>query len=131
MIPIGTKFTCTETVTEDRTAAAAGSGSLMVYGTPYMLALIENAAWHAIAPYLEEGRGSVGTHLDVTHVAPTPVGMTVHAEAEVTAVSENGKMVDFAVRAWDDAGTIGEGKHTRAIIHNERFLQKCNSKLEK
>ena len=57
--------------------------------------------------------------------------MTVHAEAEVLSVSENGKMIDFAVRAWDDAGPIGEGKHTRAIIHNERFLQKCNSKLEK
>ena len=95
------------------------------------LELMENAAQSAIAPFLEEGRGSVGTHLDVFHNAPTPIGMTVHAEAEVLSVSENGKMIDFAVRAWDDAGPIGEGKHTRAIIHNERFLQKCNSKLEK
>ncbi len=108
-----------------------GSGLLPVYGTPFMLALMENAAQSAIAPFLEEGRGSVGTHLDVFHNAPTPIGMTVHAEAEVLSVSENGKMIDFAVRAWDDAGPIGEGKHTRAIIHNERFLQKCNSKLEK
>lgn len=56
---------------------------------------------------------------------------TVRAEAEVVSVSENGKMIDFIVRAWDDAGPIGEGKHTRAIIHNERFLAKCGAKLEK
>ena len=131
MIPVGTKFVSEEVVTPERTAAAVGSGLLPVYGTPFMTALMENAAQSAIAPFLEEGRGSVGTHLDVFHNAPTPVGMTVHAEAEVLSVSENGKMIDFAVRAWDDAGPIGEGKHTRAIIHNERFLQKCNSKLEK
>ena len=131
MILIGTKCQLEQTVTEELTAATVGSGLLPVYGTPYMLALMENAAQSAIAPFLEEGRGSVGTHLDVFHNAPTPIGMTVHAEAEVLSVSENGKMIDFAVRAWDDAGPIGEGKHTRAIIHNERFLQKCNSKLEK
>ena len=73
----------------------------------------------------------MGTHLDVFHNAPTPIGMTVRAEAEVVSVSENGKMIDFIVRAWDDAGPIGEGKHTRAIIHNERFLAKCGAKLEK
>ena len=122
MIPVGAKFTCEEVVTPQRTAASVGSGLLPVYGTPYMLALMENAAQSAIAPFLEEGRGSVGTHLDVFHNAPTPIGMTVRAEAEV---------VDFIVRAWDDAGPIGEGKHTRAIIHNERFLAKCGAKLEK
>ena len=131
MIPVGTKFVCEEVVTPERTAAAVGSGLLPVYGTPFMTALMENAAQSAIAPFLEEGRSSVGTHLDVFHNAPTPIGMTVHAEAEVLSVSENGKMIDFAVRAWDDAGPIGEGKHTRAVIHCERFLQKCNAKLEK
>ena len=131
MIPVGTKFTCEEVVTPQRTAASVSSGLLPVYGTPYMLALMENAAQSAIAPFLEEGRGSVGTHLDVFHNAPTPIGMTVRAEAEVVSVSENGKMIDFIVRAWDDAGPIGEGKHTRAIIHNERFLAKCGAKLEK
>ena len=131
MIPVGAKFTCEEVVTPQRTAASVGSGLLPVYGPPYMLALMENAAQSAIAPFLEEGRGSVGTHLDVFHNAPTPIGMTVRAEAEVVSVSENGKMIDFIVRAWDDAGPIGEGKHTRAIIHNERFLAKCGAKLEK
>ena len=131
MIPVGANFSCEEVVTPQRTAASVGSGLLPVYGTPYMLALMENAAQSAIAPFLEEGRGSVGTHLDVFHNAPTPIGMTVRAEAEVVSVSENGKMIDFIVRAWDDAGPIGEGKHTRAIIHNERFLAKCSAKLEK
>ena len=81
-------------------------------------------------PYLEEGKGSVGTHLDVSHDAPTPIGMKVWAEAEITAVSENGKMVDFAVQAWDEKGPIGKGTHTRAIISNERFLTRCNAKLD-
>ena len=76
------------------------------------------------------GLGSVGTRLEVCHDAPTPIGMEVWAEAEITAVSENGKMVDFAVRAWDERGPIGSGVHTRAIIKNEKFLAKCNAKLE-
>ena len=71
------------------------------------------------------------THLDISHDAPTPIGMKVWAEAEITAVSENGKMVDFAVKAWDESGPIGSGTHTRAIVKNEKFLAKCNAKLEK
>ena len=130
MIPVGAKFTCEEVVTPQRTAASVGSGLLPVYGTPYMLALMENAAQSAIAPFLEEGRGSVGSHLDVFHNAPTPIGMTVTVEAEIRDVSENGKMVVFDVRAWDEKGPIGKGFHTRAIINNERFLNKCNAKLE-
>ena len=93
--------------------------------------LMENAAAGVLQQYLEEGKGSVGTHLNVSHDAPTPVGMKVWAEAEITAVSENGKMIDFAVKAWDEKGPIGAGTHTRAIITNDRFLSKCNSKLEK
>ena len=107
-----------------------GSGALPVFGTPFMCALMENAAQTALQSFLDEGKGSVGTHLDVSHDAPTPVGMTVWAEAEITAVSENGRMVDFAVKAWDEKGPIGSGTHTRAIISNEKFLAKCNAKLE-
>ena len=72
----------------------------------------------------------IGAKLTVEKT-PTPVGMKVWAEAEITAVSENGKMIDFAVKAWDEKGPIGAGTHTRAIITNDRFLSKCNSKLEK
>ena len=131
MILIGTKCQLEQTVTEELTAAAVGSGLLNVFGTPYMIGLMENAAQTALQNFLEEGQGSVGTHLDISHDAPTPVGMKVWAEAEITAVSENGKMVDFKVSAWDEKGPIGAGTHTRAIISNDRFLSKCNAKLEK
>ena len=96
-----------------------------------MAAMMENAAMTVLQNFLEEDQGSVGTHLDITHDAPTPVGMRVWAEAEITGVSENGRMVDFKVSAWDEKGPIGSGIHTRAIIKNEKFLDKCNSKLEK
>ena len=131
MIVIGTKCQLEAAVTAELTAAHAGSGALPVFGTPYMSALMENAAMTCLQSFLEEGQGSVGTHLDISHTSPTPLGMKVYVEAEITAVSENGKMVDFAVRAWDDKGPIGSGTHTRAIIDNERFLAKGNAKLEK
>ena len=127
MIVIGTKCRLEQTVTAELTAEAAGSGALPVFGTPFMAAMMENAALTALQPFLEEGQGSVGTRLDISHDAPTPVGMTVTAEAEITAVSENGRMVDFRVSAWDEKGPVGKGTHTRAIIQNEKFLAKCNS----
>ena len=131
MILIGTKCQLHQTVTQELTASAAGSGALPVFGTPFLCAMMENAAMTGLQPFLEEGKGSVGTHLDVSHDAPTPVGMEVWAEAEIVNVSENGKMVEFKVKAWDERGPIGEGSHTRAIINNERFLSKCNAKLDK
>lgn len=130
MIEIGAKLTVEKTVTQELTAQAAGSGLLPVFGTPFMLAMMENAAAGCLQQFLEEGKGSVGTHLNVSHDAPTPIGMKVRAEAEVVAVSENGRMIDFAVKAWDEKGPIGSGTHTRAIISNDRFLAKCNSKLD-
>ena len=130
MILIGTKCQLEQTVTQELTAAAIGSGALPVFGTPFMAAMMENAAMTVLQTFLEEGQGSVGTHLDISHDAPTPVGMKVFAEAEITAVSENGRMVDFKVSAWDEKGPIGSGVHTRAIIQNEKFLTKCNGKLE-
>lgn len=130
MIELGTKFTVEKAVTPELTAAVIGSGALPVFGTPFMTAMMENAAMGCLQQFLEDRKGSVGTHLNVSHDAPTPVGMKVWAEAEITAVSENGKMVDFAVKAWDEKGPIGAGTHTRAIISNDRFLAKCSSKLD-
>ena len=118
------------TVTNENTAAAMGSGDLPVFATPSMVALMENAAMTALQNYLTDSQGSVGIHLDISHEAPTPVGMKVWAEAEIYAVSENGKIVDFKVKAWDEKGPIGQGTHSRAIIDNDRFLTKCNAKLE-
>lgn len=131
MVEIGNKFQVQQTVTGQLTAAQVGSGALPVFGTPFMIGMMENAALSCLQPFLADGQGSVGTHLNVSHDAPTPVGMTVWAEAEITHVSENGKMIDFKVSAWDEKGPIGSGTHTRAIINNDRFLSKCNAKLEK
>ena len=129
MIMIGTKCQLEQTVTQELTASAIGSGALPVFGTPFMAAMMENAAMTALQTFLSEDQGSVGTRLDISHDAPTPVGMKVFAEAEIISVSENGRMVDFKVSAWDEKGPIGGGTHTRAIIKNEKFLAKCNAKL--
>ena len=131
MIAIGTKCQVEQVVTGSLTASAVGSGALAVFGTPFMAGMMENAALTALQTFLEEGQGSVGTHLDISHDAPTPVGMRVWAEAEIVSVSENGRMVEFRVRAWDERGPIGQGTHTRAVVWNQRFLAKCSAKLDK
>ena len=128
---IGDTFTVQKTVTEDMTAAALGSGGLPVFGTPSLIAMVENAAFTYLQQELPEGKSTVGTKVDMAHVSPSPVGMEVTVTVEVTAISANGKMIDFAVKAWDEKGPIGAATHTRAIITNDRFLSKCNSKLEK
>ena len=129
MIEIGMTHTVEKTVTPDMTAKAVGSGGLEVFGTPYMLGLMECAAMWCVQNELPEGKGTVGVNISSSHLAPTPVGMKVTATAQVTAISANGKMITFKVTASDAEGLIGEGTHTRAIIDNARFLQKCNEKL--
>lgn len=127
---IGDTFEVQDTVTEPKTAASLGSGALPVFGTPFLAAMMENAAFTLMQRDLPEGKSSVGVKLDIAHVSPSPIGMTVRAVAEVTAISENGKMVDFKVTGYDGAGLIGEGTHQRAIINVERFMDKCESKLK-
>ena len=131
MITVGMKYTAEKPVTADMTAKAVGSGGLEVLGTPFMMALMECAAMWCIQSELPEGKGTVGVDIQSSHLAPTPVGMKITATAEVTAVSENGKLVTFKVQAFDEEGLIGEGVHTRAVISNDRFLQKCNDKLNR
>lgn len=126
-IPVGLKGLAQETVNEHNTAMAAGSGDLQVYGTPFMIALMEKAASESLLPYFEEGQSSVGTMLNIRHLSATPVGLQVRAESEVTRAE--GKLVWFTVRAYDERGLIGEGEHERAVIGKERFLQKCCGKL--
>lgn len=128
-IKIGLQNEAKAVVCESNTAAAVGSGALPVFATPCMLALMEKAAMDCVQPYLDEGQGTVGTKLEVTHDAATPVGMAVRATAEVTAVE--GRRIVFQVEAFDEAGKIGGGVHERFVIANERFLAKCNAKLEK
>ena len=125
---IGDSYEVTRTVTDDVTAAAAGSGGLTVFGTPYLVAMMENAAFTYLQNELPEGKSSVGTKVNIDHTAPTPLGMTVTARAEVIGISPNGKMIDFKVTARDEAGPISEGTHQRAVIDRERFLAKCESR---
>ena len=131
MIEIGMTYTVEKTVTPDMTAKAVGSGGLEVFGTPFMMGLMECAAMQCVQPELPEGKGTVGVEIASSHLAPTPVGMKVSATAQVTGISANGKMITFQVTASDEEGLIGQGTHTRAIIDNARFLQKCNEKLAK
>lgn len=109
------------------TALEVGSGELLVYATPCMVALMEGAACEAIAPALPEGKTSVGVSLAVEHLSATPVGLEVRATAQVTAVE--GNSVTFQVEAFDEAGKIGEGTHKRVIVNTQRFLEKAYSKL--
>ena len=112
--------------TED-TAEAVGSGSLRVYATPCMVAMMEGAACEAIAEAIPEGKTSVGIELNIRHTSATPVGLEVRAEAEVTAVEKN--IVSFNVTAYDEAGKIGEGTHKRAIVTAQKFLDKTYEKI--
>lgn len=109
------------------TALEVGSGSLLVYATPCMIALMEGAACNAIDEAIPEGKTSVGIELSISHISATPVGMEVRAEAEVIAVE--GSVVTFSITAFDEAGKIGEGTHKRAIISCQKFLEKTYAKL--
>lgn len=115
-----------EIVAEGNTAAAVGSGSLAVYATPAMVALMEKASCAAIAAGLAPGTTSVGTELQVRHIAATPLGVQVRATAELTAVE--GRKLVFRVEAFDERGKIGEGTHTRFLVEAEKFLQKARQK---
>ena len=125
-VTVGRKGRAESAVTAQNTADAVGSGLVPVFATPYMVALMENAAVNAVQEDLEPGQGTVGTRLDVTHDAATPIGMKVWAEAEGTAVE--GKRITLAVRAFDEAGPIGKGTHERFIIQNDKFLAKAQGK---
>ena len=127
-IEVGIKGRAEDLVREENTARAVGSGTLPVFATPAMTALMEKAAWTSLAPHLAEGEGTVGTKLEITHDSATPLGMKVWAESEVTAVE--GRRVVLKVSAYDERGLIGQGTHERFVIQNERFLAKTAKKLE-
>lgn len=126
-ITVGLKGEARTVAEREDTAQEVGSGSLLVYATPCMVALMEGAACEAIADCIPEEKTSVGTYLEISHISATPVGMEVWAEAEVTAVE--GSTVIFQVTAYDEAGKIGEGTHKRAVINAQRFLDKTYGKL--
>jgi len=125
----GLKGSVELTVGEEHTAPSVGSGAIHVLGTPVMINLMEAAALAAAEHLLADGHQSLGIHLDVTHVAATPVGMKVTATAEVTAV--DGNRIEFRVEAHDEVDLIGEGKHERIVVNVERFDKRVRRKAAK
>lgn len=126
-ITVGMKAEVSTLVEREDTAKEVGSGDLLVYATPCMVAMMEGAACEAIAQALGEAQTTVGIALNIEHTSATPVGLEVRAEAEVTAVE--GKVITFSVAAFDEAGEIGKGTHKRVIVNAQRFLDKAYSKL--
>ena len=127
MLETGLKGYASEIVEKKHTAKKLGSGELQVLATPAVIALIEKAAWQSVLFELEEGQGTVGTRLDVSHIAATPVGMKVWCETELTEV--DGRRLVFSVKAFDEVGVIAEGTHERFIVLNDKFQQKADKKL--
>lgn len=125
---IGIKGNCELVVTDEISAKTMGSGTLDVLATPAMVALMEKTAWTSIQDKLEEGSGTVGISMNITHDAPTPLGMKVHCESELIAV--DGRKLTFKVEAFDEKGSIGKGKHERFIINSSKFQAKANSKKD-
>ena len=126
MLQIGIKGSGETVVTEALTAKAMGSGELRVYATPAMVALVEETAWKSVAPALEAGQGTVGTKLDLAHLAATPLGRKVRCETELVEIDR--RRLVFSAEVWDEAGKIGEGTHERFIVDNERFLAKADGR---
>lgn len=128
MLKEGITNTETVIVNKDNSAKTMGSGTLDVFATPAMVALMEKTAWRSLIPYLEDGQGTVGIHLDITHDAPTPLGMTVTCESKLVKI--DGRRLVFEVTATDGRDVIGRGIHKRFLIWDEKFQNKANEKAD-
>ena len=126
MLTVGIQGEKKEQVTQENTALTMKSGALKVYATPAMIALMEQAAYKSVAAELEEGKGTVGTLMNVSHISATPLGMEVTAKSELVEIDR--KRLVFKVEAFDERGRIGEGTHERFVIDNEKFQEKANNK---
>lgn len=128
MIKEGIKGTGEVVVTEALTAKIMGSGELDVYATPAMIALMEKTAYQSVSPELENGKGTVGTLMNVQHLAASPIGMKIFCETELIKV--DGRRLVFSVSASDEKGLIGKGIHERFIVNNVKFQSKADAKLQ-
>jgi len=126
--PIGLTGDATIQVVAELTARHLGSGAVAVFATPEMVRLMERAAVNALKPYLADGQQSVGTMVNVKHLAATPIGATVTSRAELTAV--DGRRLTFRVSAHDGIDLIGEGVHERALIDLAKFEARVRAKAE-
>lgn len=124
MLKAGLTYTSKVVVDSDNCASAVGSGGLNVFATPSMVALMENAAMNAVAPFLPEGSTTVGTEINTTHIKPSALGDEV--EATATLMHVEGRKLSFAVEARDTEGIIGRGTHVRFVVDVERFLAKLH-----
>lgn len=124
MLKAGLTYTSKVVVDSDNCASAVGSGGLNVFATPSMVALMENAAMNAVAPFLPEGSTTVGTEINTTHIKPSALGDEV--EATATLMHVEGRKLSFAVEAHDTKGIIGRGTHVRFVVDVERFLAKLH-----
>lgn len=124
----GMKYRMEKTVTKDQLASSVGSGALDVFGTPFLILLMEEACFYCVRDEVEKGQSTVGTKLDVTHDSPTPIGAKVYCDCELTAIE--GRKLVFKVEAYDEFGVIGKGVHERFVVDNERFLKKVNDKIK-
>ena len=126
MIKIGIIGEVKDIVNENNIAKTLRSGELRVYATPAMVALMEEAAYKSIQSELEDGKGTVGTVMNIKHIDSTPIGMEVSAKSELIEVDR--RRLVFKVEAFDERGKIGEGIHERFIIDNEKFQIKTDNK---
>ena len=129
MLETGIKGKEELTVTEEITAKVVGSGGLEVFATPMMIALSEKTALTSIMPYLEEGQSTVGTKIDIAHIAATPVGMKVTCETELIEIDR--RRLVFSVNVYDEVEKIAEGTHERFIVDNEKFISKAYGKANR
>lgn len=127
-IKINDTHSTTWKVTEDTLAVNVGSGTVRVFSTPMMVALMECAAQDLLKKYIGEGETSVGAGIETSHIAATPLGMNVTAKCKVIKV--DGKIVIFEIEAFDDKEVIGKGTHTRCIVNKEKFENKAYNKLK-
>lgn len=128
MLEVGIKGHQELVVTEDKTAKHMNSGAMNVFATPHLVTLMEHAAFASVQYELEEGYGTVGTALNIRHVAATPVGMRVSCDSELIRI--DGRALTFSVKAYDEKGLIGEGEHERFIIKEDKFQAKADAKRE-
>ena len=126
MIEAGIKGHKEQIVTPEMSAARVGSGLVDVFATPMLVALVEQTCYESVLPHLDEGQGTVGTLVNVSHLSATPIGKRVWCDSELTEVDR--RRLVFSVKAYDEAGLIGEGTHERFVIDTAKFMDKLKAK---
>ena len=126
MLQSGIKGHHEQIVTPEMSAARVGSGLVDVFATPMLVALVEQTCYESVLPHLDEGQGTVGTLVNISHTSATPIGRRVWCDSELVEVDR--RRLVFSVKAYDEAGLIGEGTHERFVIDTARFMDKLKAK---